>query len=900
MPTRALHLATCTVDLDRGEVHRQGEVAALTALELALLRYLAERPDQVVPREELLREVWGYRAGAQTRAVDIAMRRLREKLGEPGRGGHLRTMHGAGYRYSPPTALVLKAPGLPLPADPLIGRAEDLDAIGRALRTERALILHGPPGIGKTRLALAFGASRHDEFAGRGGVWWVPLQRAEDLDGLLAAVAAHLEVPLPASGAVARLGQALAARGPLLLLLDNLDAVAGVAGEALSGWLSAAPGLHLLGTSQRPVPGLPLLGVGPLLPEHASALFLSGARALRPDFPETGVAELVAALDHHPLSLALVAGQARLFDAPALRARLGEAPLGERVDATVARSLALLAPQDADALDALSVFRGGFPPEAADAVLGERAPERLERLIQAALLIHTPPRLRVHEAVRRVCAARLRERPREAAVREAHAAWLCATVAPRAERLARSPDPAGRQALRQEEDNLRAALHPSVPLHLRAPITRALVDLAEVHGQEPRALAVLDGLGPLDALDPAERRALLSRRALLLARVGDVHQGLMSVEALDALDEPEARAWAAYARAQIKGKQGALAEAVAAAADACDRAVEAGDQRLYGMALAERAVMATSAGDLEGGVGLYQRAREVLEATGEVRTLGRVLCNLGLLFGLLGRQEAETTLLRQASALLAERGLPRDLANCELVLATSLLEQGQHDAATEHLEQARRRVAAMGDPFSHLRTRLIAGEIARDAGRFSEAETELLAGLAEAERMDHQHYRAALLRGLGELYDAHRQPERAVGLYGRALAAARGGRNPFCEAQILGALGALAADGDRLDLAARVLEALPEDLDERELRLCHLDLARARLGPSEEAATHRAQAASRILRARRGGPGQRFTVASSERLRSALRVLDLRLRSDGGLKQALEPWVLRQVEALLG
>jgi DNA-binding response OmpR family regulator/predicted ATPase len=94
-----LRLTGCTVELDRGIVRTDsGLERGLSALETALLHYLAERPGQDVGRDELLREVWG---GGADRAVDNAVRRLRAKLGEPVPPRHLLTAHGVGYRFVP-------------------------------------------------------------------------------------------------------------------------------------------------------------------------------------------------------------------------------------------------------------------------------------------------------------------------------------------------------------------------------------------------------------------------------------------------------------------------------------------------------------------------------------------------------------------------------------------------------------------------------------------------------------------------------------------------------------------------------------------------------------------------------------------------------------------------------
>ncbi len=74
----------------------------LTHREFELLRYLAERQERVVFRNELLREVWGYPDTPSTRSVDHAIARLRKKI-EPDahRPQFIHTVHGDGYCLTP-------------------------------------------------------------------------------------------------------------------------------------------------------------------------------------------------------------------------------------------------------------------------------------------------------------------------------------------------------------------------------------------------------------------------------------------------------------------------------------------------------------------------------------------------------------------------------------------------------------------------------------------------------------------------------------------------------------------------------------------------------------------------------------------------------------------------------
>jgi len=86
-------------ELDRGtfEVRLKGRVLDLTALEFRLLVALMEKRGQVLSRESLLRDVWGYRNLSHTRTVDTHIRRLRTKL-KP-HEDRVQTVHGEGYMF---------------------------------------------------------------------------------------------------------------------------------------------------------------------------------------------------------------------------------------------------------------------------------------------------------------------------------------------------------------------------------------------------------------------------------------------------------------------------------------------------------------------------------------------------------------------------------------------------------------------------------------------------------------------------------------------------------------------------------------------------------------------------------------------------------------------------------
>jgi DNA-binding response OmpR family regulator len=86
-----------SVDGARRRVHVGDREVRLTRKEFDLLAELVRRPGLVLTREQLLERVWGYDHPGETRTVDVHVRQLRKKLGEP-TAQAIETVVGVGYR----------------------------------------------------------------------------------------------------------------------------------------------------------------------------------------------------------------------------------------------------------------------------------------------------------------------------------------------------------------------------------------------------------------------------------------------------------------------------------------------------------------------------------------------------------------------------------------------------------------------------------------------------------------------------------------------------------------------------------------------------------------------------------------------------------------------------------
>jgi predicted ATPase/DNA-binding SARP family transcriptional activator len=353
--------------------------------------------------------LWGqlmlalYRSDRQADALQAfhrARQVLDEDLGiEPSRWLRRRQeqilLQDAALEVPDPTPPPRPQHHLPAQRTSFIGRRRELAELQGLLQTHRLVCVTGPPGSGKTRLAVEVAASLLEAFPH--GAWFVSLAEVADPELVRSAVATALGIPeLPERPAAQALTDHLRSRR-LLLVLDNFEHLLPAA-VVTAQLLDAAPGLGVLATSRTllrlsgeqeyPLAPLPLPqpdAPADVLGNDALALFADRASAVDPHFVLGAdnaplIAQVVARLDGLPLAIELAAARLRLFPLEELARRLSPAvPLltGGPVDhATRQRTLRdaiawsdqLLGPADRALFRRLGVFQGGFTLEAAEAV----------------------------------------------------------------------------------------------------------------------------------------------------------------------------------------------------------------------------------------------------------------------------------------------------------------------------------------------------------------------------------------------------------------------------------------------------------------------------------------------------------------------------------------------------
>jgi predicted ATPase len=738
------------------------------------------------------------------------------------------------------------------PPEVLIGRSEDLAAIAAALADDaRVVTLTGPGGVGKTRLALEAALAYLGENGPEGGVWRAELGAARGLEGLCDAVAWALGVHGEAGRSedpAQRLGRAIAARGEVLIVLDEVDALVEPAARAVSLWLALAPGASFLVTSRErlKIPGEIARELAPLrLPEGSSGasgasgeaveLFVRCVRRVRRDYALTEaeapfVAAVVRALDGLPLGIELCAPRMAVMGARALLHRMqtrldvlrrGDRGAGDRhatLDAAIDASWIALAPWERDALAQCSVFRGGFTLEAAEAVVDLRAhggaPGVLEVIetLREKSLIHateTPAlrgemRLGVYASIRDFAARSLDETAARA-LEARHADHIVSAAESSA-----AGDPTRRARILAERDNLLAV------------IERVL------------------GRGPVTA-----RTAEPALRALLLLAPSRLYEG--PLEAYVRLLDPvlgatrdsgadprlQARALAvrgALRRQRGEGRAGArdLVQALAIGQTLGDAGIEARATHELGHALADR-------GETTAAIEHFERALALFRAGGDHAGMGDTLASLGGLLARVERHTEATALLERALTLHRAEGDPIAEASDRLQLGTIHLDAGRLAEARAVLDESRAQAERAADRRGEALARgalALADHLALDTAAAREGYERAKAILGElgltVPEAIHTGHLGILCREEGRTAEAFLLLSTAVARLDDDAAAA---------AIFLAHLGALDADvGRHADAEAAFAEA--------QRRLAHADdvaaitvltLARAHRGPSAAA-----------------------------------------------------------------
>lgn len=430
-----------------------GEPVTIGARAFDVLIALVERSDRTVRTAELLDVVWPGLV-VEENNLQVQISALRKVLGRDA----IATIPGRGYRFTMASDAAARAPAdgdpvatdpvldlprakrtnVPAPPQELIGREADIAALLSCLEEQRLVVILGPGGIGKTRVAQVVARQRVGAHAD--GVWWVDFSTLSVAPSIAPAIAAAAQLQLGSGDdSTAMLIRAIGERD-LLLVLDNCEHFATEIARIVQHALDATGKLRILATSQEAFRcesehryRLDALGVPPKgcsLDEArtfaALQLLEQRARAVdrRFDLTSKTVAsarELCRHLDGNALAIEMAAARLPVLGADALNARLvdrlrllnmagRDVPARQQsLQATLDWSHSLLSPDAQVLFRRLAAFAGSFRFDVAQWLaqgpdLDEWAVmDALGELVDKSLLQldqNDPPRFRLLESAR--------------------------------------------------------------------------------------------------------------------------------------------------------------------------------------------------------------------------------------------------------------------------------------------------------------------------------------------------------------------------------------------------------------------------------------------------------------------------------------------------------------------
>lgn len=656
--------------------------------------------------EEPLREsLWGllmlalYRSGRQVDALR-AYRRVQALLAEEwgvDPSPRLQRLRWRILRQDPRLEVRSPAPELhvPAPMTAFVGRAGQVGQLAEALASDRLVTLHGPAGVGKSRLAVEVVRTAAERFPD--GVWWIDLTVASDGDGALREIARTLGVArAPGSSPEQALLDHVQHR-ELLLVLDNCEHVVAPLGPIVLRLLHRSAGVRVLATSRAylavsgeacwEVPPLttPEPGADPedVLRSDAVVLFQQRRGRRLSDLTPNSVADvgrLCRRLEGIPLAVELAAAQTRGMTVRELTDRLGPEILGaslprdgsprhESLRRAIDSSYAVLEPGTRRLFDWLSVFPGDFDAAAGEAMRhslpGMPTPDdgrSLTRLVDASLLASQPvgdaTRLRLLFVMREFAAERLAQRGETAAAWEAFTDHYRGLATQAGAQLNGPRSGSWLATVTVELVNLRAA-----------------VDWSLTHEPPERTLSFVPALGRVVWATPSDVSADLARLVTVVERA----------DAAGADADDLAWAWQELVTAAY------LTGDVAFALRACDRAEGLFEQ------VADRAGLAAvcwhrgaahllATGDVPAAERAFRQGRVIAREAGAVVPEAWCCAHLAQVHGLADTVTEESA---QALARAAEIADPADRQlQAHLLMDRALLHFAQGDLA-QCIEQAR-------------------------------------------------------------------------------------------------------------------------------------------------------------------------------------------------------------------
>jgi non-specific serine/threonine protein kinase len=633
-------------------------------------------------------------------------KQIYSKLGVHNRTQAVATAKGAGLLGEPPETseppAVTPPHNLPAQVTSFIGRKREIAEIQGLLTTNRFLTLSGPPGTGKTRLALQVASQVLHQF--EDGVYFVELAPISDPRFVPSTIAQVFDLGEMGAGSLVETIKQYLKGKQLLLVLDNFEQIIETA-PLVGDFLSAAPDLKILVTSRQvlevygeqeyhvpplAVPDFGSMDGASILSQYESVeLFCQRAQAVKPDFSLTegnapAIAEICVRLDGLPLAIELAAARSRLLSPEMIRSRLGsrldmltgrvrDLPSRLRtLRGTIDWSYDLLVEGEKVLFSRLSVFQGGRTIESAEAICapGLSIPviDGLESLLNKSLLYQEEglggePRFLMLETLHEYAREKLAQSGEVVRFQRRHAEYFT-RFAEQAEAKISGAEPGyWFERLRSEHDNLRTALafvlrFGEKELGLR--IVGALRDFWFYDGHAGEGLVWIERvLESADEVSTALRAKALNAAGWLSFVQGNYEHGkLFNREALAIyrdLGDQANSAWALlFLSAHCLGSPSAVKEGIALSKEALALFRAQDDKAGIIRALNHFGEQVRLDGDYESARKAYEECLALCREFGDKQREAYQLANLGLVAQHLGNYEQAESMIKQGLVLCKE------------------------------------------------------------------------------------------------------------------------------------------------------------------------------------------------------------------------------------------------------
>lgn len=713
-------------------------------------------------------------------ASDMGSHRLKD-LTRPERVFQL-NISGLENSFPPLKSLEAVVNNLPEQMTELIGRDAELADMKRLLSENRLLTVLAPGGTGKTRLAIQAAADLTTEYPD--GVFFIGLADLTTSADILQAVAEVVGVAYSSDeNPQTQLLEYLRPRRQLLVF-DNFEHLSdGV--RIVSEILRAAPLVKVIATSRAKLnlSGEAVMALGGLstdldTPETALRtsgvrLFLDAAHRTNPGLIlETGdlepLAEILRLTGGMPLGILLAAAWSDVLSIPDIAAEIAnsldflETTLGDVPDrhrsirAVFDYSWGLLNSAEKDAFAALSVFRGGFTREAAEAVAGASLRD-LANLSNKTLVVPSPStgRYAIHELLRQYAEAELAALPeRDRSIRDAHANYYSDLCESAVGLFALGEQVRALTTIEQDLDNIRPAWRHQAVTGNALGVSKMVVGLWLIHesrGWYQSALALfadaLDAMGDDTSPFPA-RSFVLAMDGVFRSMLGQVEAGgdevTTAFEELRVADDPVPLFFTGMLKAQTQLYLGQFAEVVGI----LDQAIAQGEShgsdwaesRFWVAAIKNfRAFAALRMNDTERAMRLLDESRAVLEPLDDLYYMSWNLGHRGRIAKGSGRLQDAIDLFRQSADRATRIGFPRAMQVSLMGLGEANLTAGDLAAAEAAFVESLRVAERTGMVLEMLTAVLRIAQVFAAGERQREA-VEMLATVIAEPASDYQMF----------------------------------------------------------------------------------------------------------------------------------------------------------------